>query len=107
MGKIKTNISVVAKANAILDRFIEETSLLKVSTAYKVAQLSRDLSLLLDTTAALLEKFEGDDDMVGQIMSAGVEIEDYGLTVEEICTDNDAEATVKDIMALLDMLGPT
>lgn len=107
MGKIRTNIGVVAKANAILDRFIEETSLLKVPTAYKVAQLSRDLSLLLDTTAALLEKFEGNDDMVGQIMSSEVEIEDYGLTVEEICTDNDSEATVKEVRTLLDMLRPT
>lgn len=107
MGKIKTNIGVVAKANAILDHFIEESSLLKVPTAYKVALLSRDLSLLLDTTAALLGKFEENDEMVEQIMSSEVEIEDYGLTVEEICTDNDAETTVKDIRMLLDILRPT
>lgn len=107
MSKINTDIGTIARANAVLERFIEECSVLKVPAAYKVALLSRDLSLLIETAGALLEKFDGDEERVTEIMSSEVEIENYDLTADEVFVNNDGDATVQDVKALMEILKPT
>lgn len=107
MSKINTNIGTIARANAVLEKFVEDCSVLKVPAAYKVALLSRDMSLLIDTAGALLEKFDGDEEKVVEIMSSEVEIENYDLTTDEVFVDNDGDATVQDVKALMEILKPT
>lgn len=97
------------RAHAVIEQIIDSEKLIHIATAFKLARLSNDLTLLGETTQSLLAgagaKAEDSVDFVDKVLGNIVEIDTYGLTVADLEKEELLEISIPDASAIIKLLG--
>lgn len=97
------------RAHAVIERIIDSEKLIHIATAFKLARLSNDLTLLGETTQSLLAgagvKVEDSVDFADKVLGDIVEIDTYGLTVADLEKEELLEISIPDASAIVKLLG--
>ena len=95
------------RAHAVIEQIIDSEKLIHIATAFKLARLSNDLTLLGETTQSLLAGAKAEDsvDFVDKVLGNIVEIDTYGLTVADLEKEELLEISIPDASAIIKLLG--